>query len=50
MHSGNNTENHTFDTDILPWKPNLGKSTFNVSFNFDLKEIFRNYNLKNMND
>ena len=51
MHNGNiHWKSYTFDTDILPWKPNLGKPTFNVSFYFNLKELFRNYNLKNLID
>ena len=35
---------------ILPWKPNLGKPTFSVSFYFNLKALFRNYNLRNLID
>ena len=34
----------------LPWKPNLGKPAFNVSFYFNLKELFINYNLRNLID
>lgn len=43
-------KSYTFDTDILPWKPNLRKPAFIVSFYFNLKELFRNYNLTNLID
>lgn len=46
MHSGNiHRKSYTFDTDILAWKPNLGKPTFSVSFYFNLKESSEIYNL-----
>ena len=43
-------KSYTFDIDILPLKPNLGKPAFSVSFYFNLKELFRNYNIRKLND